>query len=312
MNKFLLCTLLIALLAYPALAETAPTGMQLVPVTMSVRIGETAQLEAFWVTNEVRRLTWSSSNPAVAVVNCLDLEDFFSPVAFVTGISPGTATISVIGHHGHTGTATVTVTSVYVPVTGITLNKSATSIMIGATEQLAATVLPSIGLIPLTWNSSNPAVATASSSGLVTGISVGTAEITVSRVDTGDTATCVITVTSVYVPVTGITLNKPATSIQVGGTEQLTTTISPENATNQNVTWSSSNTAVATVSSSGLVTGISIGTAEITVRAANGLTEICHVAVTPETNETNGGCNTLNFGMLGFALLFAVCVFSKK
>ena len=72
------------------------------------------------------------------------------------------------------------------------------------------------------------------------------------------------------VGVTGISLNKPSTSLVVGGTETLTPTITPANATNKTVYWSSTDVSIATVSSSGTVTGVSVGTATITVATVNG------------------------------------------
>lgn len=79
----------------------------------------------------------------------------------------------------------------------------------------------------------------------------------------------IITSTS-NVPVTGVSVSPTSASIAVGATQQLTKTITPANATNQNVTWSSSNTAVATVNSSGLVTAVAAGTATITVTTQSG------------------------------------------
>ena len=89
------------------------------------------------------------------------------------------------------------------------------------------------------------------------------------------------------VPVTGVTLNHSTLTMTAGGTETLTATIAPSNATNKNVTWSSSNTSVATVSTSGLVTAVAAGTATITVTTADGgKTAACAVTV-QAANTTN-------------------------
>ena len=89
------------------------------------------------------------------------------------------------------------------------------------------------------------------------------------------------------VSVTSVTLNKTATSIQVGGTETLTATISPTDATNKNVTWKSSNTAVATVDDNGKVTGVAAGEATITVTTEEGgKTATCKVTV----SDLQGNC----------------------
>ena len=82
------------------------------------------------------------------------------------------------------------------------------------------------------------------------------------------------------VPVTGVTLNKTALSLTVGGTETLTATIAPNNATNKNVTWYSSNSAVATVDQNGNVEAVGAGTANITVTTEDGsFTATCAVTV---------------------------------
>lgn len=82
------------------------------------------------------------------------------------------------------------------------------------------------------------------------------------------------------IAVTGVTLNKATTSLAPLTTEQLTATVAPADATNKDVTWSSSTPAVATVSATGLVTGVAGGTATITVTTADGAkTATCVVTV---------------------------------
>lgn len=90
-----------------------------------------------------------------------------------------------------------------------------------------------------------------------------------------------LTVTAATVSVTGVTLNKTSLSLTVGGTVILNATITPDNATNKNVTWSSDNTSVATVDADGKVTAAGAGTATITVTTADGnKTATCVVSVT--------------------------------
>lgn len=98
------------------------------------------------------------------------------------------------------------------------------------------------------------------------------------------------------VAVTGVTLNRTSANINVGGETTLTATILPSNATNKTVTWSSSNTSIATVSSTGKVTGKKAGTATITAKSSNGKTASCKVTVkdnttvpvdTPQGNQEN-------------------------
>ncbi|MGO4109833.1 S-layer homology domain-containing protein [Paenibacillus sp. YAF4_2] len=89
------------------------------------------------------------------------------------------------------------------------------------------------------------------------------------------------------VSVTGVTLNKNEISLNVGGTETLTVTVSPANATNKQVTWTSNNTAVATVDASGKVTAIGIGTANITAATTDGSKVASAVVTVTKTTTTN-------------------------
>ena len=106
---------------------------------------------------------------------------------------------------------------------------------------------------------------------------------------TSDAAT--LTVTAATVPVTGVTLNKTSTSLYVGDTETLTPTITPDNATNKNLTWSSDDTSVATVDASGLVTAVSAGTATITVTTEDGA-KTANCTVTVSRYSSGGGSSS--------------------
>ncbi len=155
-----------------------------------------------------------------------------------------------------------------IAVTGVTVTPATVSVVNGNTQQLTATVAPSNATNQtVTWSSSNTAIATVNSSGLVTAIAPGTATITATTQDGNKTDTSVITVT---VPVSTVSLTPATATINVGSTQQLTATVAPTNATNQTVIWSSSNTAIATVNSSGLVTAIAAGTATITATTQDG------------------------------------------
>ena len=167
--------------------------------------------------------------------------------------------------------------------TSVTLNQTeATLTAAGATVQLTATVLPeNASNKSVTWSSSNENVATVSATGLVTAVANGTATITATAADgSGKKATCAVTV-NIPVPATSVTLNQTeATLTAAGATVQLTATVLPENASNKNVTWSSSNESVATVSETGLVTAVANGTATITATAADGTNKTATCVVT--------------------------------
>ena len=170
-----------------------------------------------------------------------------------------------------------------IPATGITLNKSELVLEVGSTEALVATVTPSDATVStVTWTSSNPSVATVDTMGNVTAFSLGSATVSATTIDGSNlTASCQLTVIPATVLATGITLNKSELSLEVGATETLVATVTPSNVTNGSVTWISSDTTIATVSSSGLVTALSTGTATITATTADGtnLTDTCQLTV---------------------------------
>ena len=138
----------------------------------------------------------------------------------------------------------------------------------------------------VSWSSSNTSVATVSASGVVTAKATGNATITAtSQQDGTKSGTCTVSVIDSTVYVSGVTLNKASTTIAQGGSETLTATVTPNNATNKTVTWTSSNTSAATVSSSGLVSvpnNATVGaTSTITVTTTDGsYTATCTVTVT--------------------------------
>ncbi|MBQ6179548.1 MAG: Ig domain-containing protein, partial [Bacteroidales bacterium] len=154
-----------------------------------------------------------------------------------------------------------------VSVSDVTITPVSSSLQVGESVSLSATVNPQNATDKtVTWSSSNASVATVSSSGLVTAKAVGTATITASA--GGKSATCNVTVTPVLV--NSITLNQSSANVNVGGTVSLTAAVTPSNAADKTVTWSSSDAAVATVSNSGVVTGVKAGTATITATAHDG------------------------------------------
>jgi len=142
----------------------------------------------------------------------------------------------------------------------------------------------------VTWNSNNSSVATVSN-GQITGLSVGTAVVTATTVDGGYTDTCIVTVTAqtpTTIDVLGITVTPETMNLKVGQNSTATATVTPANATNKNVTWSSNNSSVATVSN-GNITGLSVGTAVVTAKTVDGgYTDTCIVTVTPNTIAVTG------------------------
>ena len=251
------------------------TGISLNKTSATINNGETLQLTYSVTPSNAsnKTVTWSSSNTNVATV---------SSGGLVTAKSCGTATITATTRDGSNLSASCAIT-VNQLATGISLNKTSATINNGETLQLTATVTPSnTNNKNVTWKSSNTSVATVSSSGLVTAKGGGTATITASTADGSNLrATCEVTVNQ---PATGISLNKTTASLVVDKTLQLTATVSPSNANNKTVAWTSSNTAIATVDNTGLVTAKSVGSATITATTSDGtnLSASCKVTVTPQ------------------------------
>jgi uncharacterized protein YjdB len=173
-----------------------------------------------------------------------------------------------------------------IAVTGVSVSPATVTVGLGSTQQLNAAIAPANATNQnVTWTSSNTAVATVNASGLVTAVAAGTAAITVKTVDGNKTAASAITVAAI--PVSSAAVSPTSASLYAGNTQQLTVTISPANATNKNVTWSSSNSAIATVNSSGLVTAVSAGTATITATTQDGnKTASAAITVNPNTSFT--------------------------
>ena len=174
-------------------------------------------------------------------------------------------------------------------VTKVELDKTSLTLDVGKSETLTATITPSNATNQnVTWSSDNTSVATVDTSGKVTAVSAGDATIK-ATVD-GKSATCSVTVKeAATVPVTSVSLDKTSLELTEGGTGTLIATVEPNNATNRNVTWESSNTSVATVDANGLVTAVSAGTATITVTTGDGgKTATCEVTVTAATVPVTG------------------------
>ncbi|MEX3713550.1 Ig-like domain-containing protein [Cytobacillus horneckiae] len=164
-----------------------------------------------------------------------------------------------------------------VPVASISLSKTTTSLSVGESELLIATVLPEdANNKTVKFTSANASVASVDPNGRVTANAGGTAIITANA--SGKTATCSVTVT---VPVSGVTLNKTETSLNIGGEEVLVATVLPSNASNKSVSFTSSEQSVVTVDSSGKVVAVGEGNATITV-TASGKTATCMVTVNTE------------------------------
>lgn len=266
----------------------AVTGVTLNKSSISLKIGESATLTAAVKPSNAdnKGVTWKSSDSSVATVSN----------GKITAVATGTATITVTTNDGgYTATCDVTVTDggvVAVPVTGVALDKTAMSLQRGDTAKLTAAVSPADATNKaVTWTSSNPGIATVDADGNVSAVAVGVAEITVATADGGYTATCTVTVTeSGTVPVNGVALSHTSISLKCGYSSKLIATVSPVDATNKAVTWTSSNPYIATVDAEGNVNAVRVGVATITVTTVDGgYTASCVVTVTGGSVWPGGG-----------------------
>jgi uncharacterized protein YjdB len=242
--------------------QATVASVAVAPNPLTITVGQTGQLiatphDASGNAVTGRTVTWSSANTAIATV---------SDSGVVKAVAAGTTTISATVD-GKTGSAAVTVGNV--PVASVTVQPSATSIAQGSSVQFFATVKDANGTIvtdrAVTWTSSDDAVAAVSPGGVVTGKAGGTATITATSEGISGSGT--VTVSATVVPVASVTVDPPTASVSVGQTTTLIATVKDAGGnvlSGRTVTWSSSNSSVATVSASGVVTGVATGTATIT------------------------------------------------
>ena len=254
----------------------AVTGISLSQTSVSLEVGGSVSLTATVSPSDAtdKTVSWTSSNSGVASV----------AGGVVKAIAEGTATITATAG-GKSAKCEVTVQRKVVEVTGVSLNKTELTLSPGGTFQLEATVSPSDATDKtVTWTSSDPSKVTVEN-GLVKAVSPGTASVTATA--GSKSAKCEVTVQPKVVEVTGVSLNKTELTLSPGGTFQLEATVSPSDATDKTVTWTSSDPSKVTVEN-GLVKAVSPGTASVTATAGNKSAK-CEVTVLlPGTNEGYG------------------------
>ena len=214
-----------------------------------------------------KTITWTSSDNNIATVDN----------GTIVGKNVGKVTITA-NCDGKAADIIVTVNKkppAPVPVASITLNKTNTSLLVGNNETIIATVKPDNATNKaITWKSNNPSIASINN-GVITAHKVGTTEITATS--GGKSATIKVTVNPIEV--TGLKLNKTSTSIVLESSETITATITPTSATDKTITWSTSDSSIATVSN-GKITAKKVGTAKITAKCGTKSATVT-VKVTP-------------------------------
>lgn len=177
-----------------------------------------------------------------------------------------------------------------IAVTGVTLDKSSISILVGASETLAATISPKDAANKkVTWKSDKPTIAAVDANGKVTGVAAGEATITVTTEDGGKTATCRVTVS---VPVGMVTVTPATLTMGKNKSYTLTATVNAQPGTDTSVTWTSSDTTIATVDATGKVTAKDkVGTVTITAtsKVDTSKTGTCTVKVSADSTSIDFG-----------------------
>jgi uncharacterized protein YjdB len=249
------------------------------PSSASVAIGRTVQLtatpkDASGNPLTGRAISWSSSDNTIATVSSSGL---------VTGVVAGSVTITATSE-GTSGTASIAVSGV--PVASVTVSPASASVQAGQTQQLTATLKDANGNVltgrTVAWSSNNTTVATVNGTGLVTAKVAGSATIT--AMSEGQSGTAAMTVTPV--PVASVTVTPATAGVTVGSTVQLTATPKDANGnplTGRVITWQSSNSAIASVNGSGLVSGAAAGGPATITATSEGQSGTAAVTVTTST-----------------------------
>lgn len=248
----------------------AVASVQITPGSVSIMPGSTQQLtttvrDSSGADLTGRAVTWTTSNPAIATVTATGL---------VTAVAVGTATITATAG-GVTGTMTMTVLALPTSITAVSVTPTSVSLAVGRSSALSPVVTQPNGApaATVTFGTTAPAVATVSSAGLIIAVGPGTATITVTASSTGNTGfsaasrTATVTVSVTDVPVATVTVAPANASVLTGSTQQLTVTVrdsAGQALTGRTVSWATLNASVATVNSTGVVTGVSAGTVTIT------------------------------------------------
>ena len=247
------------------------------PPALMLLSGSSEQLSVRFLSGKTENVLWFSDDESVASVQG----------GKVTAVSKGVTLIfAKTEKSGLLACCEVTVRNAADYVAGVELTPQELTVEEGDAVQLTAIVFPETAVNKaVAWSSSDNAIATVGSDGIVYGMAEGVAVITVATVEGGFTASCNVTVRPKYYALESIGIPAEIT-VAVGETYLLEPEFVPENASNKAVTWFCYDESIATVDESGLVTGIAPGGTHITVKSAEGgFTDITYVRVTEAAVE---------------------------
>lgn len=212
-----------------------------------------------------KSIIWSSNDTDIAEV---------SESGVISAKVPGNCVITATANNGKFASCNLTVNERIIAVSSISLSESNISLTEGDEHELIATILPENATNKtITWASSKNSVATVTN-GTITAVTSGSATIT-AITNNGKTASCVVNVSALHIPVSDITLNASSENVAVGSTFTLNATVSPNNASNKSIIWSSSNTNIATVVN-GVVTAKGEGDVRITATSIDNSSVTAH------------------------------------
>ncbi len=244
-----------------------------IPSSLTINRGQSSQIAATVTPNPTSSgISWTSSDNGIVTVDSN---------GNVTAVGIGSAIVTASTDNGYSSKCTVTVKA---PVESMSFSQSQVNVYAGDSKTLSLSVNPSDTTDAITYQSSNTAVVTVSSTGVVKGVAPGTVMVTATSAS-GVTATCNVTVTEKPVVVTSVTLDCTEKQMFVGEMFNLTATVLPENATNKTLIWKSTDSSVADVSDTGLVEAKGAGKAYITATSENRVVAHCVIYVSGPESE---------------------------
>lgn len=258
-----------------AVVINSPAAVTLSPEKLTMKVGETS-LVVPTITGvlpgEVSdyNIGWMLSNEGVVKIT----PDYPNGCK-IEALAEGTVTVTGVATGGVKATCEITVAGTG-EATNVTISGAVPSVSVGETVQLSAAVEPANSTDKVVWSSSDEAVLKVDQNGLVTVIGNGSATISA----TADTAVATA-VMQASTPVSGVMLDATNLDLYVGAEPSaLKATVAPATASNQAVTWASSDELVATVDAQGNVAPVAPGSATITVTTEDGgFTATCNVTV---------------------------------
>ncbi len=240
---------------------------------MTLKVGDSNQIIATISPENATfgNLTWTSSDESIAKVDANGV---------VKAIKEGTVTITVTSSNGKKNTCKVIVKPNTIDVEKIEVNPTNINIENGSTVKISVNILPSNATDKtITWSSSDENIATVDANGVITAIKEGVVIITATS-SNGKNSTCKVTVIPKVINAEDIVLDHDELTIKVDDTAKLKAKVLPDDTTDKNVLWSSSDENIATVNANGEIVGLKVGNVTITAKTIDGkVSKSCNVKV---------------------------------